>query len=197
MAKVLLVGSADSGSRLDAPTRRGFGTELVERRVPYELHGRGRVEVTAKGALVSVEFPLGPGASILETGAPVRKSVFGGSIDMSGEPSLEGSHILILEDDYLLASDVESALLDVGAEVLGPFSLQAEAVEVVRQGDLSAAVIDINLGMVRLLRLLMLCEKRKCRSSSLLATTMPQSLVSWQMFLGLSNRWTYVNSSEN
>jgi two-component sensor histidine kinase len=128
------------------PSRRGFGTELVERRVPYELHGRGRVEITPQGAQVFIEFPLGSGASILETGAPMRKSVFGGSIDMSGEPSLAGARILILEDDYMLATDAESALSDVGAKVIGPFSMEAEAIAAVRQGNLNAAMIDINLG---------------------------------------------------
>lgn len=47
------------------PTRRGFGSELVERRVPYELGGEGMVELTPDGARLSVDlFPLQTGASI-------------------------------------------------------------------------------------------------------------------------------------
>jgi signal transduction histidine kinase/chemotaxis response regulator CheB len=50
--------------------RHGFGSEMIERRIPYELKGRGRLEVLAGGARCSIGFPLQGGASILETGAP-------------------------------------------------------------------------------------------------------------------------------
>lgn len=128
------------------PTRRGFGSELVERRVPYELDGEGKVELTPEGARVSIAFPLQPGASILETSAPVRKSIFGGSVDMSEEQFLTGLRILVIEDDYLLACDAQSALESAGATVVGPFRKEGEAIEAIRHGDLSAALTDINLG---------------------------------------------------
>jgi PAS domain S-box-containing protein len=128
------------------PTRRGFGTELVERRVPYELEGRGQVEITAEGARVSIEFPLRGGASILETSAPLRRRIFGGSVDMMSEPSLAGLRILVLEDDYLLAYDIESALSSAGAEVVGPFSRESAAIHAIERGNLHGAVTDINLG---------------------------------------------------
>jgi hypothetical protein len=45
----------------------GFGTELITRRVPYELKGRGEM-VFADGSLTAtIEFPLRDGSSILET----------------------------------------------------------------------------------------------------------------------------------
>ena len=53
-----------------AERRIGFGTELVTRRVPYELRGRGQLEVRANEVDAAIEFPLVTGASILETGAP-------------------------------------------------------------------------------------------------------------------------------
>lgn len=52
------------------PVRRGFGTELIERRIPYELHGAGQLTIDARGAQCAIEFPLRPGASVLETDAP-------------------------------------------------------------------------------------------------------------------------------
>ena len=128
------------------PTRRGFGTELIEQRAPYELAGHGRVEITPQGAQVLIEFPMQPGASILATDAPVPSSVFGGSIDMTREPSLAGQCVLVLEEDYYMASDVASTLRGSGADVVGPFSLAAPAIEAVRYGGLTGAVVDINLG---------------------------------------------------
>ena len=50
--------------------RSGFGTELITRRVPYELQGHGRIEMRPGGVHCTVDFPLIPGESILATGAP-------------------------------------------------------------------------------------------------------------------------------
>jgi PAS domain S-box-containing protein len=129
-----------------APVRRGFGTALVERRVPYELGGRGRIEVRPEGARALIEFPLETGASILETDAPIRTSAFGGSIDMSGEPRLEGRRVLVIEDDFYLAGDTEGALLGAGAQVIGPFGREEPAIEAILREAPHAAVVDINLG---------------------------------------------------
>lgn len=52
-----------------APSRRGFGTELIEGRVPYELRGEGTISVRPEGLLAEIAFPLEAGASILEPGA--------------------------------------------------------------------------------------------------------------------------------
>ena len=50
--------------------RSGFGTELITRRVPYELQGHGRIEMRPGGVHCTVDLPLIPGESILATGAP-------------------------------------------------------------------------------------------------------------------------------
>ena len=94
----------------DTPRRRGFGSELIEGRIPYELRGRGQVTIEPGGARCHMEFPLQEGASILETGAPQRGTVFGGAIDMTGEPDLTGRCVLVVEDDYYLATDAARAL---------------------------------------------------------------------------------------
>jgi two-component sensor histidine kinase len=51
--------------------REGFGTELITRRVPYELGGKGSLTPFADGVLATIEFPLQPRNSVLETGLPV------------------------------------------------------------------------------------------------------------------------------
>lgn len=49
------------------PGRRGFGTELVSRRIPYELKGHGQIELRPEGLASHIAFPLGTGDSILQT----------------------------------------------------------------------------------------------------------------------------------
>lgn len=47
----------------------GFGTELVTRRVPYELGGHGIMEVRPEGLHATIEFPLRDRDSILQSGS--------------------------------------------------------------------------------------------------------------------------------
>jgi hypothetical protein len=59
---------AESGVTIDGdPPRQGFGTELITRRVPYELQGTGRIEFRATGLIASLQFPLTDLPSILQT----------------------------------------------------------------------------------------------------------------------------------
>ncbi|WP_162242225.1 PAS domain-containing protein [Methylobacterium sp. Leaf123] len=124
----------------------GFGRELIEGRLPYELGGRGRLEIGSEGARCRLEFPLRDSASILETDAPQRATVFGGALDMTGEPDLSGYRILVVEDDYYLATDTARALQGAGAEVVGPCPSEEAAREALDEGAPAAALVDINLG---------------------------------------------------
>ena len=130
----------------DGPRRRGFGSELIEARIPYELRGRGQVTIEPGGARCHLEFPLQEGASILETGAPQRATVFGGAIDMTGEPDLTGRRVLVVEDDYYLATDTARALRGAGAEVLGPCATEEDARAELAERRPDVVVVDINLG---------------------------------------------------
>lgn len=59
---------------------------------------------------------------------------------------LQGLNILILEDDYYLATDLRNALEDVGAHVIGPFSDVAEAGRALEAKRPDCALVDVNLG---------------------------------------------------
>lgn len=48
----------------------GFGTELITKRVPYELRGTGVLELKPSGLRCRIEFPLTSGDSILQTRSP-------------------------------------------------------------------------------------------------------------------------------
>jgi DNA-binding response OmpR family regulator len=52
---------------------------------------------------------------------------------------------LIVEDEYLLATDLEESLRSEGAEIVGPIYELAQALTQVEKDGFDAAVIDINL----------------------------------------------------
>jgi PAS domain S-box-containing protein len=129
-----------------APWRRGFGSELIEGRIPYELGGRGEIAIEPGGARCRLEFPLRNAPSILETDAPRRAAVYGGALDMTGEADLSGHRILVVEDDYYLATDTARALRGAGAEVIGPCPTEEAARDAIAAVVPTGAILDLNLG---------------------------------------------------
>ncbi|MGN6512090.1 MAG: response regulator [Lysobacteraceae bacterium] len=62
-------------------------------------------------------------------------------------PDLHGLHLLLVEDDYLLALGLADSARDLGAEVFGPVGAVDDALALVRQlPELDAAILDVNLG---------------------------------------------------
>lgn len=63
-----------------------------------------------------------------------------------GDPTrLAGRRVLLVEDEVLIAMELEMALEDAGAIVLGPIHSLPAAIEAARTVDLAAAVLDIDL----------------------------------------------------
>lgn len=65
---------------------------------------------------------------------------------MSEGRPLSGRRVLVVEDDYFLATDTCQWLIDAGAEVVGPTSDANEARGLLERERVDSAVVDINLG---------------------------------------------------
>ncbi|WP_128926220.1 response regulator [Bradyrhizobium guangxiense] len=59
---------------------------------------------------------------------------------------LADRRVLVVEDEYFLADDIEKALRALGAEIAGPVGHIEDAVEMLNNGGaLDAAVLDVNI----------------------------------------------------
>lgn len=56
-----------------------------------------------------------------------------------------GKRILVVEDEYLIADDIRSALHRFGAEVIGPVATVDAALAALDEERIEAAVLDINV----------------------------------------------------
>lgn len=65
---------------------------------------------------------------------------------MNKGKALAGLRILIIEDDYFLASDEQRLLQAAGAQVIGPFADAEQAAGAALEGEIDCALVDINLG---------------------------------------------------
>ncbi len=63
------------------------------------------------------------------------------------ERNLRGRRIVLVEDEYMLASELSDELADLGAIVLGPVGTLTEALSLIgEQAEVDGGIIDMNLG---------------------------------------------------
>lgn len=63
------------------------------------------------------------------------------------DSSLRGCRVLVVEDEYLLAIELEFHLAEAGAIVLGPAGTMEDAVAIIdAEPAIDGAILDVNLG---------------------------------------------------
>ncbi len=69
--------------------------------------------------------------------------------------------ILVVEDDYMQASELSVALELQGSNVVGPFPVPEEGLEAIEHAEVDAAVLDVHLGEQRVYHLADVLNERK------------------------------------
>ena len=60
---------------------------------------------------------------------------------------LQDKRILIVEDEPILAFDLETIVCEAGAHVVGPALFVADALLLIRNNSISAAILDVRVGV--------------------------------------------------
>lgn len=76
------------------------------------------------------------------------------SSDTDGQPHrnsasrarLAGSRVLVVEDEFIIALDIQASLEEAGATVVGPALTLQQALEFAEKEKFSAAMLDLRLG---------------------------------------------------
>jgi PAS domain S-box-containing protein len=147
-----LVWTERNGPIVTPPSRRGFGSTLLERVTGRELGGTARLDFRPEGlravlsagvdALAVDPNPETAGAEP-ET-ADSDESLTGASHGGLTDADIRGVRILIVEDAVLLALELEAGLIECGATVVATAADLGEATRMIGL-DFDVAVLDANL----------------------------------------------------
>ncbi|THD60415.1 HWE histidine kinase domain-containing protein [Phenylobacterium sp.] len=140
-----LTWTESGGPRVNPPTRRGFGSALLEQVTSRELNGETSIDFHPAGVVArlragSAAVAPRPAATPAAPPARIAETV----VTASGPVNLRGARVLIVEDAVLLAMELETGLSDAGAQVIGPAYELEEAMALLDQ-PIDAAVLDANL----------------------------------------------------
>ena len=122
------------GPAVEPPARQGFGSMLLERVTGRELGGTVEVTFLPEGLHASIRAD---GSALAELAAaepspaarprPLATPPTGASLGDTASAQIAGLRVLVVEDAVLLALELEAALTEAGAQVVGPASSLEEA----------------------------------------------------------------------
>ncbi|TYC53402.1 GAF domain-containing protein [Rhodobacterales bacterium] len=131
------------GPPVKPPQRRGFGSTIIERTVPFELKGEAAIDYPSEGVQASFRIPkefviLGEADFV----APEKK----GRTDIQKIDAPQA--VLIVEDNLIIAMDAEDIFRGLGTEEVSVVATVDAAYEEIdsRERPFDFALLDINLG---------------------------------------------------
>lgn len=136
------------GPPVRPPQRKGFGTTIIERSVPYDLGGSAEARYSETG--FEADFII-PARHVSEA-----KSFAGKAIKFArpapGHPVepppkfLANRSVLLVEDSLIISLDAEDILTRLGADTVITHATTQGALDYLESETPSLAVLDINLG---------------------------------------------------
>jgi PAS domain S-box-containing protein len=134
----------ESGVRLGEPfATQGFGLKLISTSIEQQLGGKASFDWTPRGLRCDIVVPLREAAASLAQ--KIARAKDGGSGAAAAVKFMD-LHVLLVEDEALVAMMMQDVLEDLGCTVNGPYRTIASAIEAAREEVVDLALLDINLG---------------------------------------------------
>jgi light-regulated signal transduction histidine kinase (bacteriophytochrome)/CheY-like chemotaxis protein len=136
------------GPPVSPPTRKGFGTTIIDRSVPYDLGGEASVDYDPAGLHARFRIP----ARHVSEAQYDRTPAIRFPRPSQGHPTppprqvLLGQDVLLVEDSLIIALDAEDVLERLGARRVVTASTVTGALQVIDSLRPTVAMLDINLG---------------------------------------------------
>ncbi|RUO98465.1 MAG: GAF domain-containing protein [Hyphomicrobium sp.] len=130
------------GPPVRAPLRRGFGSILIDRSIPFDLGGKSDIQFDPAGVKALLVIP----ARFIRKGEETAVFSRVPAPTSQSNNALEGLRILLVEDQLLIALEAEDILLRHGAHSVSPTASSADALLLLDALDFDCAVLDVNLG---------------------------------------------------
>lgn len=125
------------------PKRKGFGRTLIERAIPFEFEGEATLRFPRTG--VQVNFWLPAHLILLQRDQPEVSATPITAVQNEEEPDLAPGHVLIVEDNMLLALEMENLLESLGFSDIDTAPRVKQAIRLLDQEKYILGILDINL----------------------------------------------------
>jgi CheY-like chemotaxis protein len=136
----------EGGPPVKAPTRRGFGSTIIERTIPHELGGSASVVYPAEGLHALFLVPVDHVSGFETPGAHIREVVAEPPQAAEFTERLASGTALIVEDNVIIAMEAEDLLRGFGFTDCRIAGSVETAMDLLENAEVSFAMLDVNLG---------------------------------------------------
>lgn len=131
------------GPPVQAPTRQGFGTTIIEKTIPYELKGTVQTRYLMSGFEADIMIPSVSLSDEQETLSTLQET---DSSAVAGVQYQLHGDVLVVEDNMVIALDASDILMANGASKVHMSSSVADALQIIEETEITFALLDVNLG---------------------------------------------------
>ena len=127
--RLQITWNESGGPPVSPPTHSGFGSQLIEGALARELKGAVSLTYEPTGVVCQIVMPFP-------------------SADRSKETMtspLPERRVLLIEDEMIVAGMLKRMLIDLGYLVVGTAAAVDEAIQMIDDASIDAAILDINL----------------------------------------------------
>ena len=136
------------GPPVKEPTRKGFGSTIIDRSIPYDLGGEASIDFKPGG--VEARFRI-PSKHVSEpkdhSGPAIRFARPAGLAPIEAPAQVVSDNtVLLVEDSLIIALDAEDIVKRLGARSVTTAGTVEHALEAIENDGPDLALLDINLG---------------------------------------------------
>jgi light-regulated signal transduction histidine kinase (bacteriophytochrome) len=147
MGELEIYWKESGGPPVRAPERRGFGTTIVEKSIPYELKGEAEVQYKLSGVEARFLIPASCVEFLSEEEAEEVMAEAKNAENRLEKPE-QGlpQNVLLVEDSMIIAMDTEDALIGLGVANVRIAGQVSSALDEIEKDAPDFALLDYNLG---------------------------------------------------
>lgn len=138
--------SETGGPATDAPISPGFGTRIILASIQGQLSGSVNFDWRPEGLQCVMSVPMSTEIGPPDAAKNGRKGAVKEVTVDESDFVITGNRIMVVEDEALVAMAAKDVMTELGFSVVGPFGKVSEAVAALKNGNIDAAILDVNLG---------------------------------------------------
>lgn len=147
---VVLTWAEAGGPPVTQPKEKHFGLKVIESLVVSELGATVDMDFKNTGLVCKMTFPrdrlLAKATGKSKQGAALQDAVASVNAETLSPGTSEPLRLMVVEDSWMVASQLKVLLEALGHEVIGPAATVAEAEALSEMDGIDAALLDIQLG---------------------------------------------------
>lgn len=131
------------GPSVAAPTRQGFGSIVLRSSVERQLRGTVELDWRPEGLVCGLSVPADE--TVVTWGRQPAAAAAVRATEPDRPLAARPLRVLVIEDEALIAAQIEDAIVAAGHKVVGAASRIAEAYDEIHRCDPDIVVLDINV----------------------------------------------------